>query len=154
MTRRKIFKRTNQIKNPLVVIVLGIIGLSIGLLMVRSEYLSHGDWDEVEVSYQEINCHEEVEKTHKKNGKPKETTYCDLTMSYNYNGKLYEKTEAHVMHEPIRSGTLKIDPANPENYSDNHLNLFGGLLILFGLLISIGGTVQMVRTMRGEPENC
>ncbi|MBO4350430.1 MAG: hypothetical protein J6A01_05725 [Proteobacteria bacterium] len=152
MTRRRRFKRTNQIKNPLVVIVIGIIGLSIGLLMLRSEYNSHGDWDEVEVSYQEINCHEEVENTHKKNGKPKETTYCDLMMSYNYNGKLYEKTETHVRHEPFRSGTLKIDPANPENYSDNYLNLFGEILIVFGLLISIGGAVFMVRTMRGEPE--
>ena len=122
-------------------LMIAVIGdLILGLGFIGFTYSRFGSWQEVEVSYQEDNCFEPMGR----NGKE---TRCDLTISYEYNGKTYEEVKRNVNRNLTRSSTRHINPANPEEYNENYpiYYLLGGWFLICAFLCYIIDFVWMMR---------
>lgn len=135
------FKRTNRGGGEGIAIIVGLIGMVIGGLMFHSAYTEYQDWERVNAKYEEVGCYEKMEG----GSKPKAVTHCDLKISYEYHGQLYEDIHPDVEHELIRLETRIVDPKNPQNNTDIGEFVIGGSALLFGFLIFIGGIVQGIR---------
>lgn len=140
------FQRTNQRGGAGIVIIISLVAMLIGGLMFHSAYTQYHDWDRVNATYEEVGCYETMQKSGKK---PQKVTYCDLKISYEYKGQVYETMQHDVKHEIIRLETRLVDPLNPQNNTDIGEFLIGGSALLFGFLIFLAGIAQGIRRLCG-----
>ena len=141
---KQIAGTTKSIENSNLIIIIGAIPLVIGLFILGYTYKKYHNWDEVQASYKEYNCKDEI-KT--ENGKRKNKVYCDLQVSYEYNGQSYTHTETHVPRNSLRPSTRSVDPDNPEKSEQTRtLYLFGGAFTCIGIIALAAGIAKKFRS--------
>ena len=117
--------------SPLQLLVVGVFSFIIGVGILGYMIYEYHDWEVVSVTYTESNCVEEKNVSRKK-GESATSTYCDLTTSYEYNGKTYSTTKSHEHHN-WRPGIRSVNPANPQQTQENWLyHLVGWIFTLTG----------------------
>ena len=127
-------------------IVACIFDLVLGSAILGYIYYNYHDWEEVQVEYQESNCQDGVKGQHRV-----KTTYCELTISYEYKGEMYEEIQPRVEQNSNRSSTRLVDPANPgktaDNADNNMLYLLGCMFFSCGIFTG-AITIVMMTVLR------
>ena len=109
--------------------IIGIVLLILALLTAGFNFFRFSSMDPVQATYTEHNCHL-VEQ-----GK----TECDLTISYNYNGKDYEHTIERASAATLKPDTRYVDPEEPDVSNENHtLYILAVIMAAFGILFGVG----------------
>ena len=110
--------------------------------------IKYAGWVEVSPTYQESNCQTESVRS---SGKVHQVTYCDLQMSYTYDGNTYDEIQNHVELSSLRPATRFIDPKSPSVSEESaSKNLIGCILASVGLLFGLLGFFIYRSGRRGQ----
>lgn len=132
--------RSKSIRNPVKLLVLGLIGFVIGLAIFGYTWLLYSGWVRVETSFEDHNCHTESEDGGKK------ITLCDRTISYVYEGKTYQHTLDQIDNRMVNPATRLINPENPDDSAETMTSYIMGSIFTFGgLLFLLGAVVEYHR---------
>lgn len=126
---------SNRSINPWWPIITGILIFAVGPVILGYTYFTYKDWDEVQASYTESNCHVEQSKPTSKGTQPVMVTYCDRVIRYTYKGVQYSYKENKVAQATAKPEVILVDPNDPEEPAETHSNYISALaFVLMGLL--------------------
>lgn len=129
---------------PWQIFLIGLITFLVGVSVLGYMVHKYHDWDIVSVTYRESNCVEE-RNFHKRKGESATFTYCDLMISYDYNGKSYIITDYHSQKN-LRLGFRSVNPANPEQTQENWPEYAAGsFLAMIGFICMFVSSLKMIR---------
>ena len=135
-------------------IIVGGILIILGLITAGYTHHKFSSLDPVQATYREHNCHTKKTSSYQKDKDghrrrvEKKETKCDLTISYNYNGKDYEHTLESVSVTTFKPDTRYVDPNEPEVSQENRtLYVLAAFMAGMGLLFGIGGVYSLKKNL-------
>ena len=130
----------NSIRNPIKLVVIGLIGFLIGLALFGYTWIRYLGWERVDVTYEDHNCQTESEEGGKK------VILCDRTISYVYEGKTYHHTLTQIDQNMVNPSTRLVDPEHPDSTDETMTsNVIASIFTFGGLLFILGAVVEVRR---------
>ena len=120
--------------------ILGAIVMTLALVLAGYVFFSHFDWVEVHYEAQDIGC------SKYRGAKGKTNTACTVKYTYTYDGQTY--TQQYTGQPPTNGegGTFRIDPNNPNDYSNDKGNyIIAGIIGGLGLVFFLCGFIPAMR---------
>ena len=120
--------------------IFGAIVMTLALVLAGYVFFSHLDWVEVHYEAQDIGC-----STHR-GAKGRMQEGCAVKYTYTYNGQTYTHQYSDHARTNGIGGKFRIDPYNPNDYSNDKGNyIIAGIIGGLGLVFFLCGFIPAMR---------